>query len=98
MRHAVPVQVLNELLNFVGLPNAPRFTRQQANTAGAFIGQYGKLSAADVSAQALVRRFHAPQVRDLRALLARFFPHVDATALDLWSHPDILETDSGPSL
>ena len=92
------MQVLNDLLDFVGLPDVPQYTVKQVNTANAFNGHYGKLSAADAAAQALVRRFHAPQVRDLRALLARFFPHVDATALDLWSHPDILETDSGPSL
>ena len=84
----MPVQVMNELLDFVGLHSAPRLTRWQVNSAGAFVGHYGKLSAADVSAQELVRRFHAPQVRDLRVLLARFFPHVDATALDVWSHPE----------
>ena len=71
-------QVLNELLDFVGLPRtAPRFRPAMVNRASAFEGGYHEASAADVAAQATVRRFHAPQVHDLRALLARFFPHVD---------------------
>lgn len=71
------LQVLHELLDFVGLPNAPRFKEQAVKRISAFKGTYREVSDEDVSAQEMVARFHASQSRDLRALLAKFFPNVD---------------------
>lgn len=71
------MQVLNDLLDFVGLPNARRFTAAAVNRASAFEGGYRDVVEADVAAKATVSRFHATQVRDLRALLARFWPDVE---------------------
>eukprot|EP00892_Ulva_mutabilis_P001583 jgi/Ulvmu1/11425/UM075_0091.1 len=71
------MQVLHEQLDFAGLPDAPRFNAAAVKRAGAFKGSYHDVSDEDLAAKATVGRFHASQVRDLRALLATFFPKVD---------------------
>eukprot|EP00892_Ulva_mutabilis_P000115 jgi/Ulvmu1/10103/UM006_0053.1 len=79
--HVKRVKVLDSLLDFVGLPDAPRFDAARVNRASSFDGKYDGVSDADIAAKDVVRRFHASQLRDLRALLARFFPAVDTSYL-----------------
>ena len=94
------VQILNDMLDFAGVPNAPRFDEAEVRRTGGFPGVYSDLSTAEVETKRIVRTFHTPQRRDLRALLMRYFPnapYIDLSEFD-WKD-DMLPDDlaDGPA-